>query len=168
MPQLDPTVWPTQLFWLAVTFIALYLIVWRVALPRIADVLEARQRKLDDDLKKATALKEEAEQILADYEKLRADAQASAHEVLKTANDALKAEAEQQTAALAAKLAAQTEEAEARIAAAKASALSSLEGTVSEVVMAATEKLIGVRAGSQEVDRAVSDVMGSQAKGGGH
>ena len=162
MPQLDPAVWPTQLFWLAITFIACYLIVWRVALPRIADVLEARQRKLDDDLKKATALKEEAEAILADYEKMRADAQASAHEELQATHDSLKAEAERETETLAAKLHAQTEEAEARIAAAKADALASLEGTVSEVVVAATEKLIGVKAGEQEVARVVGDVMGGK------
>lgn len=167
MPQLDPTVWPTQLFWLTLTFVALYLIVWRVALPRISEVLEARQRKLDDDLKKATALKEEAEAILAEYEKMRADAQASAHQALQATHDALKEEAERETEALAAKLSAQTEEAEARIAAAKSAALASLEGTVSEVVVAATEKLIGVKAGGQEVARVVGDVMGSQVKGEG-
>ncbi len=166
MPQLDPSVWPTQLFWLTLTFLALYLIVWRVALPRISEVLEARQRKLDDDLKKATALKEEAEAILAEYEKMRADAQASAHQELQATHDALKQEAERETEALAAKLSAQTDEAEARIAAAKTAALASLEGTVSEVVVAATEKLIGVKAGGEEVARVVGDVMGSQAKGG--
>ena len=162
MPQLDPSVWPTQLIWLAITFIALYLIVWRIALPRIADVLEARQRKLDDDLKKATALKEEAETILAEYEKMRADAQASAHDVLQKAQDEMKAEAERQTAETMARLAKQTEEAEARIAEAKAAALAGLEGTVTEVVAAATEKLIGVKAGEQEISRAVSQVMGGK------
>ena len=162
MPQLDPSVWPTQLIWLAITFIALYLVIWRIALPRIAEVLEARQRKLDDDLKKATALKEEAEVILAEYEKMRADAQASAHKVLQQAQEAMKAEAERQNSEVAAKLAKQTEEAEARIAQAKTAALSSLEGTVSEVVAAATEKLIGVKAGDQEINRAVTEVMGGK------
>ena len=162
MPQLDPSVWPTQLIWLAITFIALYLVTWRVALPRIAEVLEARQRKLDDDLKKATALKEEAEVILAEYEKMRADAQASAHGVLQQAQDAMKAEAERQNSEVAAKLAKQTEEAEARIAQAKTAALASLEGTVTEVVAAATEKLIGVKAGDQEIARAVGEVMGGK------
>src|SRR3546814_2300478 len=96
MPQLDPAFWPTQLFWLAITFIALYLVIWRIALPRIADVLEARQRKLDDDLKKAAALKDEAAAILAEYEKMRATAQASAHEALQKAQDEMKGEAERQ------------------------------------------------------------------------
>jgi F-type H+-transporting ATPase subunit b len=162
MPQLDPAVWPTQLIWLAITFIALYLIVWRIALPRIAEVLEARQRKLDDDLKKAAALKDEAESILAEYEKMRADAQASAHKVLQKAADDMKAEAERQGHELAARLSKQTEEAEARIGEAKSAALASLEGTVKEVVAAATEKLIGVKAGDQEIARAVGQVMGGK------
>lgn len=162
MPQLDPAVWPTQLFWLAITFGILYLVIWRIALPRIADVLEARQRKLDDDLKKAAALKDEAETILAEYEKMRADAQASAHAVLQKTQNEMKAEAERQSHDVAAKLAKQTEEAEARIAEAKTAALASLEGTVSEVVAAATEKLIGVKAGDQEIARAVGSVMGGK------
>jgi F-type H+-transporting ATPase subunit b len=162
MPQLDPSVWPTQLFWLAITFIALYLVIWRVALPRIADVLEARQRKLDDDLKKASALKDEAETILAEYEKMRADAQASAHAVLQKTQGEMKAEAGRQSQALAAKLSQQTEEAEARIAEAKTAALASLEGTVNEVVAAATEKLMGAKAGDQEIARAVGSVMGGK------
>ncbi|MEQ8355059.1 MAG: F0F1 ATP synthase subunit B' [Kiloniellaceae bacterium] len=162
MPQLDPASWPTQIFWLAITFIALYLVIWRVALPRIADVLEARQRKLDDDLKKATALKQEAETILAEYEKMRAEAQASAHDVLKQAQDAMKAETERQHGETAARLSKQTDEAEARIAEAKTAALASLEGTVNEVVAAATEKLIGVKAGDQEIGRAVGAVMGGK------
>jgi len=162
MPQLDPAVWPTQLIWLAITFGILYLIVWRIALPRIADVLEARQRKLDDDLKKATALKDEAATILAEYEKMRADAQASAHDVLQKAQATMKAEAARQSQEIAARLSQQGEEAEARIAQAKTAALASLEGTVSEVVAAATEKLIGVKAGDQEIARAVGGVMGGK------
>ena len=162
MPQLDPAVWPTQLFWLAITFGILYLVIWRIALPRIADVLEARQRKLDDDLKKAAALKDEAETILAEYERMRADAQASAHAVLQKTQNEMKAEAERQSRDVAAKLAKQTDEAEARIADAKTAALASLEGTVSEVVAAATEKLIGVKAGDQEIARAVGSVMGGK------
>ena len=42
MPQLDPSLFPTQLFWLFVTFLALFLIAWKVALPRITEVLDAQ------------------------------------------------------------------------------------------------------------------------------
>src|SRR3546814_11518836 len=107
MPQLDPAFWPTQLFWLAITFIALYLVIWRIALPRIADVLEARQRKLDDDLKKAAALKDAAAAILAAYETMRATATASAHEALQQAQAEMTGEAQRQGKALPAKTAQQ-------------------------------------------------------------
>src|SRR3546814_3846986 len=82
---------------------------------------------------------------------MRATAQASAHAALQKAQAEMKAEAERQGHALAAKLGQQTEEAETRIAAAKSAALAGLESTVKEVVAAATEKLIGVKAGDQEV-----------------
>ena len=50
MPQLDISTYPPQLVWLLITFLALYLVVWKVALPRIVDVREARQRRVEDDL----------------------------------------------------------------------------------------------------------------------
>src|SRR3546814_13208649 len=103
-----------------------------------------------DLLKKAAALKDEAAAILAEYEKMRATAQASAHEALQKAQDEMKGEAERQGKALAAKLSQQTEEAEARIATAKTAALASLEGMVNEVVAAATrsaERRVGTECG---------------------
>src|SRR3546814_3469043 len=95
---------------MAFTFSALYLVIGRIAWPGSADVLEARQRKIDDDLKKAAALKDEAAAILAEYEKMRATAQASAHEALQKAQDEMKGEAERQGKALAAKLSQRSEE----------------------------------------------------------
>ena len=65
MPQLDISTYPPQLVWLLITFLALYLVVWKVALPRIVDVREARQRGVEYDLGKAEALRSEAETLLA-------------------------------------------------------------------------------------------------------
>ena len=50
MPQLDVSTFPPQLVWLLITFGALFLIVWKVALPRIVDVRDNRQRRIEDDL----------------------------------------------------------------------------------------------------------------------
>src|SRR3546814_19371902 len=74
MPQFDPSTYPTQLFWLLLTFVPLYLVVWRVALPRITDVRQSRQGKNEADLEKGQALKEEAEMVLGAYEKGLAEA----------------------------------------------------------------------------------------------
>src|SRR3546814_6583460 len=78
MPQFDPSTYPTQPFWLLLTFVPLYLVVWRVALPRITDVRQSRQGKIEADLEKAPALQGEAEMVLAAYEKGLADATSSA------------------------------------------------------------------------------------------
>jgi len=81
MPQLDPSLFATQLFWLFVTFLALFLIAWKVALPRITEVLDARQTRIDGDLEKARALKDEAEEVIATYEKTLADASLQAQDI---------------------------------------------------------------------------------------
>ncbi len=60
MPQLNPEFFVSQLFWLAVFFSLLFIILWRISLPRIASVLEKRQRKIDDDLSTAKELQEQA------------------------------------------------------------------------------------------------------------
>ncbi len=159
MPQLDVSTFASQILWLVLTFVPLYLIVVRVALPRIGEVIEARRDKIDDDLKKAAARRDEARTVLAEYEALQAEAQAKAQALLKQAKDEMAAEAAQQHAELAAKLAEQTMAAEARINAAKAEALTNLEQAVVEVAGAATAKLLGVAPSQEEVSQAVRSIM---------
>ena len=62
MPQLDPSSYASQIFWLVVTFVILYLLMWKVALPRVSALLRERQERIDDDLEKASRLKAEAEE----------------------------------------------------------------------------------------------------------
>ena len=156
MPQLDVTTYASQLFWLLITFVPLYLVIVRVALPRVGEVLEARHEKIEDDLKKAAARQEEAEAVMAEYEKLQAESHASAQVLLRDAQDAMSAEAAAENAKLGETLAAQGAEAEAGIAAAKAEALASLGDAVAEVTTAATEKLIGLQPGADEVAAAIA------------
>ena len=59
--QLDVTFFPTQIFWLVITFVPLYLIIWKIVVPRITDTLEARQKRIDDNLERANTYKDEAE-----------------------------------------------------------------------------------------------------------
>jgi F-type H+-transporting ATPase subunit b len=162
MPQLDPSFYPSQLFWLALSFIALYLILWRVALPKIASVLSARQERIDDDLEKAAALKQSAEKALAEYEKAMAEAQSRAQAQVRQAQEELAAEAARQHEALSARLAQQIEGAEARIAAAKDAAVANLRAVAVDVAGAAAERLVGLSVGEQDCDKAVEAVMGER------
>lgn len=163
MPQLDVSTFASQLLWLALTFVPLYLIVVRVALPRIGEVIEARRDKIDDDLKKAAARRDEAQSVLAEYEALQAESHAKAQALLKQAKDDMAAEAARRHDELATKLAEQTVAAEARIAAAKAEALTKLEQAVVEVAGAATAKLLGAAPSQEEVGAAVRSVMAKES-----
>ena len=159
MPQLDVSTFASQILWLALTFVPLYLIIVRVALPRIGEVLETRRDKIDDDLKKAAARKDEAQGVLAEYEALQAASHAKAQELLQQAKEEMSALAGKRDSELVAKLAVQTAKAEARIANAKSEALTNLEQAVVEVASAATAKLIGVTPSPDEVRKAVRTAM---------
>lgn len=162
MPQLDPSIFPTQVFWLLLTFVPLYLILRRVVLPRIGDVLEARQRHIDADLEKAGGLKEEADAVLAEYEKALAEARAKATAALKRASDEMAADAAKRHEAFGRELAERVKQAETRIVSAKQEALTHLRSVATDVAAAATAKLIGVEAPSEEVEQAVEDALGSR------
>ena len=62
MPQLDFSTFPNQIFWLVVTIVVIYLILQRVALPRIASVLADRSASIQRDLDKAEDYKRSAEE----------------------------------------------------------------------------------------------------------
>ena len=63
MPQLNPEFFISQLFWLAVFFSILFIILWRISLPRISLVLEKRQNKIDENLSIAKELQEQAQSV---------------------------------------------------------------------------------------------------------
>ena len=83
MPQLDVSTFVPQLFWLAVTFGLLLLLMARVGLPRVGGLIEARRRRVDEDLARAAQLKTEAEAALAAYQEALAKARAEAQAAVK-------------------------------------------------------------------------------------
>jgi F-type H+-transporting ATPase subunit b len=159
VPQFDPNTFLPQLFWLLVTFGLLYVIVSRALLPRIAGVLEARQERIDDDLDRAAAVKEEAEALLAAYEKTMADGRAEAQGLLRQAAEEAAAEASKRHEDLAAKLAEEVSAAEARIVEAKRAAVDNIGQVAGEVAQAAYQRLIGVEVDEAAAGKAVKAAL---------
>ena len=83
MPQLNPEFFVSQLFWLAVTFVFLLIFLWRISLPRISNVLEKRERKINEDLTEAKELQVEAEKIQDKIENQLKQARSDASEMIK-------------------------------------------------------------------------------------
>jgi len=156
MPQLNPDSFASQIFWLALTFILFFLIAWRVALPKIGRVLEDRRERIDRDVSKAQEVRNEAEAVLAEYEKLSAEGRASAQVVLREANELAAAEAAAEHEKLSHRLADDITKAERRIDEARKSALEGVGDVAAEIAQAAAAKLIGLDVSKSDADGAVS------------
>jgi len=92
MPQLDTSTFPSQLFWLGVCFLTLYFILSFIAVPKITRVFERRDEAIAAQINKASTYREQAEDLLADYEKTLADARDAAHQHAKSIASATTAE----------------------------------------------------------------------------
>lgn len=159
MPQFDFSTFPTQLFWLAVTFIVLYILMKRLALPQVETAITARRTRLDDDLAGAARMKEEAEAVIAAYEKALAEARGRAQATLKETGDRLAAEAAARQDELARALAQQIAAAERDIAAAKQRALAEIRGVAVDLAASVAEKLSGLPAEPRALAAAVERAM---------
>lgn len=159
MPQFDPTTFSSQLFWLVISFIVLYWIVAKIAVPRIGEVLEQRARVIQEDLDRALALKAETDQAVAAYEKAMAAAREQAGEHMRAVTNEAKATAEARTAELSAQVAKQVADAEARIAKAKDDALASLKGIAADTARDVVAKLANLAPAQGDVEAAVAAAL---------
>lgn len=160
MPQLEQIdTFLSQIFWLIITFGILYFVLWRKAIPLISDVLQERQERVDEDLRKAEELKTEAEEVLAAYEKAVADGRAEAQTILRETSARLASEAEARNDELTRKIAADADAAEARIRAAREEALANIREVATDVAQTATHKLIGSDVPANDAGAAVDQVL---------
>jgi F-type H+-transporting ATPase subunit b len=163
MPQLNFADYPPQLVWLAITFLVLYLLLSRLALPRIGAAIEAREGKLKGDLDRAERLKSEAEAAIETYRRAIAEAQAGSQAVLKQAAAAIAAEAAKREAAFAAEINARTKTAEEAIGAAKTAAMGDLRVVAGEAARELVARLTGSEPDSGAVELALAAAEGSRA-----
>ena len=152
MPQFIMGDFAPQIVWLVISFVALYLLMARVALPRVADVLETRHGRIADDLDQAAQLKSQAETVIVEYEEALATLEAAQA-------------AEKRNAEIAEALAAEAAAAASRIDAAKAEALAELRGVAAELALAAAERLLVAQVAQADVDAAVDAAMTNEKTG---
>ncbi len=163
MPQLDPTGFSPQLVWLVITFVALFLLMWRVTLPKVADVFALRQERIAGNLDKAEKLRAEAEAVMAGYQKAIAEAKSLAQGELQRAAADVASETAKREAVFGQRLSDQTTTAEGRIKAAKAEALNSVRTIAGDLAQAMTVKLVGAQPAAGAAAGAVDSVIKERA-----
>lgn len=159
MPQLDIATFAPQLFWLAVSFLLLYILMATLGLPMVKAAIEGRRHRRESDLSQAAALKLEAEAALTAYHNSLSNARTSAQETLRQTTARMAAEAAERQRELAAALATQIAAAEQRIAASKEQALADIRGVAAELGGAMVEKLTGVAPPAARMSAAVDEAL---------
>ncbi len=158
MPQLDFSTFPNQIFWLVVTLVVIYLILSRVALPRIGGILAERAGTITNDLAAAEDLKAMAVEAEKAYEKALADARAEAQRIAGETRAEIQADLDDAIAKADAEIAAKAAESEQAIAEIRASALESIEAVAKDTA-AEIVTVLGTKADDAGVAAAVTERM---------
>jgi F-type H+-transporting ATPase subunit b len=154
-PPFDSSTFASQLVSLVVFFVALYIIVSRVALPRVGAVIDARQNKIEGDLAEAQTLKDESEAALKAYESELAAARSKAQAINSANREKLNTASEAERKSLEDKLAAKLADAEKSIAATRATAMSNVRGIAADAASAIVQRLTGASPDGKVVESAV-------------
>lgn len=158
MPQLDFSTWGNQIFWLVITLVVIYIILSRVALPRIASVLAERQGTITNDIAAAEDLKAKAQEAEAAYDKALIDARAEAGRIVAETKAGIQADLDKAIATADTKIAAKAAEGEKVIAEIRAGALDNVKvvakDTAKEIVAA-----MGGKADAKSITAAVTARM---------
>jgi F-type H+-transporting ATPase subunit b len=154
-PPFDSSTFASQLVSLVIAFVALYLIVSRIALPRVGSLLDARQKAIEGDLAEAQKLKDASDGALKAYETELAAARSRAQAISNETREKLNAASEAQRKALEDQLAVKLADAEKTIAATRATAMGNVRGIAAEAAGAIVQQLTGIVPDGKSLNRAV-------------
>ena len=154
-PPFERSTFASQLVSLLIAFVALYLIVSRIALPRVGSLLDERQNAFDGDLAAAQKLKDESDAALKAYESELAAARSRAQAISAETREKLNAASDAERKTLEERLSLKLAEAEKTIAATRETAMSNVRGIAADAAAAIVQRLTGVLPDGASLDSAV-------------
>ena len=157
-PPFDPVNFTPMLIWLSLSFGLLYLLMSKIALPRVESILRTRVHKITKDIGEANAFRARSEEAAAAHDKTIADAKAKALALAQETHARLTAETEAKRLALEAALNARLAASETQILEMKAKAMSNVEVIASEAAVAIVQLITGKPADSTAVARAIAAI----------
>lgn len=160
MHQLNPNDFAPQLVWLAISFIALYFILSRLALPEIGKVLDDRKNRIASDLAEAAKLRDATEAAIANYDQALAAAKARAQGIARSAREEVTTEIDRQRAEIDAQIGGRMTDAEARITSLKEAAVRHIGEIATDTADALVARFLGKPAPKSELVSTVNEVLG--------
>jgi F-type H+-transporting ATPase subunit b len=154
-PPFQKDTFASQLVSLLIAFVALYLIVSRIALPRVGGLLDERQNAIESDLAEAQKLKDASDAALKAYESELAAARSRAQAISAETREKLNAASDAERRRLEERLAHKLVEAEKTIAATREAAMRNVRGIAAEAAAAIVQRLAGIAPDRKSIERAV-------------
>ena len=155
-PPFDSANFAPQLVWLVLVFAVLYVLMSRIALPRVANILENRRARIAKDVQDAETMQRQASEAADAHQKSISDARAKAQALGQAQRDKLAAESDTKRKALEASLNAKLSEAEANIAATKTKAMQSVNAIAQDAASVIVQQILGRAPANEAVSAALS------------
>jgi len=155
MPQLDPTYWASQAFWLIIIFISLYLALSNLFIPKIKDSIDNRENKIKDDLDEAQKLKNLAEKKLKEYELSIEDAKKEVQKIIFESKNKLNLEIQSKKKEFEKEIEIEIEKAEKEIENLKKDSLKNILTISEEMASKVIEKISGEPMNQSSVKAAI-------------
>ena len=159
MPQLNTEFWPAQVFWLILIFSILYLIIWKIFLPRITYSVENRKSRIVNDLDEAQKLKESAETKLKEYNKIIENSKQDAKKIIADGRKKLDQDIENKKKNFNSQIDKEIASVEKEIKDLKKTSLSNISKIASEISSELMKKIINTEVNKSNVSAIVDDII---------
>ena len=159
MPQLNPEFWAAQIFWLILTFSSLYLIIWKVFLPKITLSIENRKSRVVNDLDEAQKLKENAEKKLNEYNKIIEESKKEAKKIIEDSKKKLDRDIKNKKQQFNDEIEKELMAAEKEIKDLKKSSISNINNIAAETSAEIIKQIINIEVNKSSASAIVSDIV---------
>ena len=164
MPQLNPKFWTAQIFWLIIIFSSLYLIIWKIFLPKITYSIENRKSRVVNDLDEAQKLKENAEKKLNEYNEIIEKTKKEAKKIIEDNKKKLDQDIENKKQKFNDEIEKELVAAEKEIKDLKKSSISNINNIAAETSTEVMKQIIGVEVNKSNVNAIVNDITKREVK----
>jgi len=159
MPQLNPEFWTAQIFWLILIFSSLYLIIWKIFLPRITYSIENRKSRVVNDLDEAQKLKENAEKKLKEYNEIIENSEKEAKKIIDDNKKKLNRDIENKKQKFNDEIEKELVAAEKEIKDLKKTSISNISNIAAETSAEIIKQIINIEVNKSSVSAIVDDVV---------
>lgn len=158
-PQLNIATYPSQIFWLFISFIILYALMSKLALPRVSEVIDARRDLNEENLSKAAAMQAEAEELKNSYTVAMNKAQSDAQAVMAAMDKEIADKSAASASSFAEKARIRLQAAEQAVAKAKQNILADMADVAADLAADITNKLSGAQVTKADAKKTVTGLM---------